>query len=573
MTRIAIIGSGPTGIYTFKGLVASRHPMTITVFEELPDPGKGTPYHPAVNDRAMLANIASIEIPRIVDTLVEWLNGHSDAGLQKLGLERARIGEREFYPRVVIGEFLAGQFWKLVDQAKARGHTVMIRASTKITDIRLQKSHVALISQQGDASATTETFDHVVMATGHDWPENTEVSPGYFMSPWPASAIKRIGAVEVGILGTSLSGIDAAITVAAAHGIFLRDDQGQLVYQKTADGLHMTMMSRKGLLPEADFYCPIPYEPLKYCRPEAVETLISQGSTGLLDDVFNLFKAELGAADPDYASSIGLGLATIEDIAERYFRKRQAADQFVGAARNLAEAKKNKAEKFTVQWRYAILRMHEIIARAVPHLDAEDLKRFHKYFKPVFVDDYATVPHESVERLLALHNAGALDVVALGDDYEINRSENETGATITVDRREKHYAAFIDATGQHAASAADLPFPSLRRSGLVKEAATERSAQMSASLQRTGGIDVDGAFRPIIDQPVTRNLYCVSVPFLLHKLPFIQGITSARDMGDIVSRAVISSIEKPAGPLLMELDYERSNVSPTDSVPGRATEA
>jgi uncharacterized NAD(P)/FAD-binding protein YdhS len=573
MTRVAIIGSGPTGIYTLKGLTASDHPLTIAVFEELPDPGKGTPYHPAVNDQAMLANIASIEIPRIVDTLIEWLSGHSDAGLQALGIERANVGEREFYPRVVLGEFLAAQFWKLVDQAKARGHTVLIRASTKIIDIRLEKSGVALVAQQGDASETAESFDHVVMATGHDWPENTEVSPGYFVSPWPASTIKRIGPVEVGILGTSLSGIDAAVTVATAHGIFLRDEQGQLAYQQTADGLHMTMMSRKGLLPEADFYCPIPYEPLRSCTPEAVDTLISQGSAGLLDNVFDLFKAELGTADPNYASSIGLGLATIEDIADRYFRKREAVDQFVGAARNLAEAKKNKVEKITVQWRYTILRMHEVVARSVPHLDAEDLKRFHRHFKTVFIDDYATVPHESVERLLALHNAGALDVLRLGEDYKIDRSENKPGVTVTVDQRETHYAAFIDATGQHAASASDLPFPSLKRPGLVKEAATETSAEMSASLKRTGGIDVDEAFRPIIDQPVSRNVYCVSVPFLLHKLPFIQGITSARDMGEIVSTAIIRTTEEVDRLLLTELDYSSTKLSPTDSVPARATEA
>ncbi|WJH38471.1 FAD/NAD(P)-binding protein (plasmid) [Aliirhizobium terrae] len=573
MTRIAIIGSGPTGIYTFKGLVASQQPLTITVFEELPDPGKGTPYHPAVNDKAMLANIASIEIPRIVDTLIEWLSGHSDAALQQLGLERVSIGEREFYPRVVLGEFLAAQFWKLVDQAKARGHSVIIKASTKITDIRLEKSHVALVALGGDEPESTENFDHVVMATGHDWPENTEVKPGYFISPWPASAIKRIGPVVVGILGTSLSGIDAAVTVATAHGVFLRDEQGQLSYRPATDGLHMTMMSRKGLLPEADFYCPIPYDPLQYCTPEAVDTLISQGRAGLLDNVFELFKAELGAADPDYASSIGLGFATIEDIADRYFRRREALDQFTAAARNLAAAKKNKVEKITVQWRYTILRMHEVIARAVPHLDAEDLKRFHKHFKTVFVDDYATVPHESIERLLALHNAGTLDIIALGTDYEIDRSESIPGVTITIEGRRTYYAAFIDATGQDAASASDLPFPSMKRPGLVREAATETSAEMSASLKRTGGIDVDHVFRPIIDQPVSRNLYCVSVPFLLHKLPFIQGITSARDMGGIVSKAIIAATENADNSLITALGQESTMLSPTDSFPARVTEA
>lgn len=43
MTRIAIIGSGPTGIYWLQGLIASKQPLSITIFEETPDAGKGTP--------------------------------------------------------------------------------------------------------------------------------------------------------------------------------------------------------------------------------------------------------------------------------------------------------------------------------------------------------------------------------------------------------------------------------------------------------------------------------------------------------------------------------------------------
>ena len=39
-----------------------------------------------------------------------------------------------------------------------------------------------------------------------------------------------------------------------------------------------------------------------------------------------------------------------------------------------AWAEQNKVERRTVQWRYAILRMHEVVARAIPYLDEEDLE-------------------------------------------------------------------------------------------------------------------------------------------------------------------------------------------------------
>ncbi|HEV7437192.1 MAG TPA: FAD/NAD(P)-binding protein [Pseudorhizobium sp.] len=49
--RIAVIGCGPTGLYTLKSLVVSKLPLSITVFEAEAEPGKGTPYHPDITIR------------------------------------------------------------------------------------------------------------------------------------------------------------------------------------------------------------------------------------------------------------------------------------------------------------------------------------------------------------------------------------------------------------------------------------------------------------------------------------------------------------------------------------------
>lgn len=575
MIRIAVIGSGPTGIYTLNGLLTSGKALSITVFEETPDAGKGTPYHPAVNDRAMLANIASIEIPPIRQSLVEWLRSIPIDRLQEMGIGIDDIGDREFYPRVVLGDYFAAQFWMLVRSGLDAGHTIEVKANHRVLDIKLNRADIALTyKKRSDEEEETATFDHVVMATGHDWPEDTETSPGYFSSPWPAAAIKRISPANIGILGTSLSGIDAVVSVATTHGFFLRDAAGTLEFQPHAgtDGFQLTMMSRKGLLPEADFYCPIPYEPLRYCTAEAVRQLVVEKPDRLLDEVFDLFKREMLAADADYAASIGLALATVEDLAGRYFLARENADPFVSAARNLAEAKHNKLHRITIGWRYAILRMHEVIALAVPHFNAEDLKRFHRHFKTVFVDDYATVPHESIERLLALHASGCLDVLRLGDEYEIRRREGKPGVIIEVGENNLQFDAFIDATGQHALSASDLPFPSLIKPGALKEARTPSvDDDGDVTYRRTGGIDIDDDFRPRVAGDVTNTLYCVSVPFLLHKLPFVQGITSAHEMGAKVSAAITRSLSDE--PISSETSQLVSSRSPTDIVPAPITVA
>lgn len=193
--------------------------------------------------------------------------------------------------------------------------------------------------------------------------------------------------------------------------------------------------------------------------------------------------------------------------------------------------------------------MHEEVLRVVPHFNDVDLVRFHKHVKTMFVDDYATVPHQSIERLLALHRAGRLSVMRLGSEYDLDTDALTCGATIRMTDESHEFGAFIDATGQHAVSACDVPFPNLIRQGVVHKALTEKASTPFAmgddtAVVATGGIDLDDKFRPKFDRPLSHELYCVSIPFLLHKLPFVQGITSAEQLGRTVADAILRKAEK-----------------------------
>ncbi len=547
--RIAIIGSGPTGLYTLKGLIGSPRPLSITIFEAEAEPGKGTPYHPDINDPAMLSNIPSIEFPALTETLVDWLSRQEDAELQRLSVLREAIDAREFYPRVVLGEYMRTQFLQLVAIGERNGHRIDVLDRHRVIDIALQETDIRLSVTGRDGQRFEAVFDHVVMATGHNWPDNTETRPGYFISPWPAAALKSIPDGSVGILGTSLSGIDALMSVATARGTFRLDTAGDLQYQPAtgSEAFHATMMSRKGLLPEADFYCPLPYETPKMCTEEAIDALIATGRHNLLDEVFELFRAEILIADPSYAARIGLSELTVETFAEAYYRERLASDPFVWAARNLAETEANRDRQYTVPWRYAILITHEIVARAIPHLDETDLTRFHRHFKNIFVDDYATVPLMSIRRLLALKRAGKLTILALGQDYEISSDGLARGATVTAHGESHVFDAFIDATGQATLSATDLPFPTLVAQGGVQKSATPVAQGFITDANvvpmiRTGGIDIDELYRPKTTAPLCNTLYCAAISFLLHKHPFVQGITSAWEIGETVSGAILDAV-------------------------------
>lgn len=533
---VALVGAGPTSIYSVQALIAAAtRPAAITIFERQRRAGQGTPYSAHWSDPIMLANIASIEIPSLSQSLVDWLKGETDARLASLGISREEIDERAFYPRLALGEYLSAQFVALVARARALGVEVKVRTQSMVTDVAIAGEKIKLTVIDSHRATSDHLFDYVILATGHQWPADPEIRPGYFTSPWPASALARIRNCAVGIRGTALSAIDAAVALANHHGEFVENDSKELQYRENpgTECFAISMFSRKGILPEADFYHPIPYEPLRICNAEAIQHLIESRSTeGLLDAAFELFRQELVLADPEYAANLGLPAQTLAEFCSAYFSKRAGADPFFWARCNLEEAVLNAARKFTVQWRYAILRMHEVFGVLAPHLSDEDFVRFSDTLKAVFVDNYATVPHDSIRRLLALRAAKKLTVKKLEDGMRFDTWSADQGAILIDGKNRTHFPAFIEATGQQVSGAKDFPFPSLRRQGVIQDIETDDRVDAKR------GIAIDGDYHPISACEPSHRLFCLSLPFLLGQHPFAQGITSSAEMAEAVAEAI-----------------------------------
>ncbi len=87
-------------------------------------------------------------------------------------------------------------------------------------------------------------------------------------------------------------------------------------------------MSRTGILPEADFYCPIPYEPLHIVTDQALNAEIQKGEEGLLDRVFRLIVEEIKFADPDWSQRIALESLNVDSFAQAWFAERKQRDPF-----------------------------------------------------------------------------------------------------------------------------------------------------------------------------------------------------------------------------------------------------
>ena len=103
-----------------------------------------------------------------------------------------------------------------------------------------------------------------------------------------------------------------------------------------------------------------------------------------------------------------------------------------------------------------------------------------------------------------------------------------------------HFPAFIEATGQRPLAAKEFPFPSLLTQGIVRD---ESSTDPSKPAR---GIVVDDRFHPIADGVATDLLFCLSLPFILGRHPFIQGITSSHEMGSVVGAALAAAIARVA---------------------------
>ncbi|MBU1272072.1 MAG: FAD/NAD(P)-binding protein [Alphaproteobacteria bacterium] len=528
---IAFVGAGPTTLYTLAALLPAARPgLEVTVFEEAATAGFGSPYRPGWNDAAMLSNIASIEIPPVGETLLSWLRRLPRPECDALGLDPDTADERTFVPRVALGAYFRDQFAVLAEGLRARGAEVEILTGARVIDAAILEAGIRLTVAVPQSPAQDQVFDYAVLATGHQWPSRQEARPGYFTSPWPAAGLSGIAPVSVGIRGSSLTAIDAAIAVAAAHGRFERRED-RLVYtlKAGAEGFGVTMMSRKGLLPEADFFFPLPHAPLSILTREAITALTARADDDVLDRAFDLFKRELTLADPAYARDIGLDDVDLETFAERYFQRRTAVDPFRWAEENLDEARRNHADRVTVAWRDAILRMHEVMAAIAPHLTGVAFARFNTHLKPVFVDNYSSVPHESIERMLALHRAGRLEVLALGDDHQIDTRPSEGGAVLKRDGGERrHFPVFVEATGQRALSGLQFPFLTLLEQGVVQDQVEDEDAPA------TRGIRIDAHFHPVADSGPVDRLFCLSLPFIMGRHPFVQGVTSSHHIGQNV---------------------------------------
>lgn len=298
MADLAIVGGGSTATSFLAQLVAALDPAKedgarrITVFEPLPDVGPGEPY--AADLPTNLLNIPAGKMSAYAEDrghFLRWIESRGAGMLRKHGV--MQLDADAFLPRPLFGEYLQDVWRDVCSRAQTLGVHIQ-RVAARVDGIGLSPDdgRIRLETREGVFSAR-----RVVLCNGNlpaaSYAELQGCS-GYFNSPYPVTElVSRVGReASVGIIGTSLSAIDAIVAL-----------------KESGRAGPMLAVSRSGRLPAVRSTV-APSTPVAPPTAEEIASLVQCQAQGLtLDTLFSLLSRRLAASGDalDLTDILGYG--------------------------------------------------------------------------------------------------------------------------------------------------------------------------------------------------------------------------------------------------------------------------
>jgi len=219
---IVVVGGGSVGTSFLRQLsdqiAVNQYGSSVRrviLFEPNSNPGAGEAYQLDTPSNLLNTRVASMS-PIASDSqhFHRWL-------LDNMALWRPQFPDLEptadsFVPRALFGIYLGHVFDDAVVRLRAQGVTVE-HVPHRVSTIRRVGDRYVMVTAQGVSVQSAG----VVLAIGNletqEW-DHLRANPGYFNTPYPCTKlISEIGATRsVCILGTSLSAIDAAVSLSDA---------------------------------------------------------------------------------------------------------------------------------------------------------------------------------------------------------------------------------------------------------------------------------------------------------------------------------------------------------------------
>lgn len=560
--RVAIVGGGPSGLLMYKRLIESNKKWNIDVFEKKQIVGAGMPYS---RDGALdehITNVSGNEIPSLVTSVEDWLKSEDSDTLHRFHIDADKFNDYKVLPRLLFGRYLSDQFHLLEKRAKQKGMSTTIHYCAEVTDI-VDSPETGLVTIVVNQNERLE-YERVIICTGHYWPKDKEdISKHYFESPYPPSKLTIRLNHPVAIKGSSLTAIDAIRTLARNNGVFQRDDNAKLSYQLDPEskGFRIVLHSRNGMLPVVRFHLKDSHLAQNAILSDEEIAEVRNQNEGFLplDYIFQrIFLAKLEMQDPEFYGRVKH--LDMEGFVEEMMVLRENVQPFLLLRAEYVEAEKSINRKETIYWKEALAILSFVMNYPAKYFSAEDTIRLQKSLMPLISIVIAFVPQSSVLEMLALHEAGILDIVAVGNDSEIEMSE-EKGAVYHYTMEDgkavsHHFKTFIDCVGQPHLLYRNIPFPSLISNRTISPAKIIFRNQANGKqefnegnkkvIQEQGGfyLQVPGIrindYFQVVDAygALNERIYMMAVPFIGGYNPDYSGL----DFGEAASARVLKRL-------------------------------
>ncbi len=579
--HLAVIGSGPTAIYLLKHIVdaeeVSYQISEITIFERRSHLGMGMPYNPETTDIYNLANISSEEIPELPESFGDWLRRQENSALTKWNVPQEPIDDSEVYSRIALGAYLHDQYQKLTEALRKKGIHIHEKQGYEVSDVIMnaENGEVVLKLENG----ATHAFGKVIIATGHEWREEDRPESGYYGSPWPIHKLvpdegKHYN-FTIGTLGASLSAFDVVTSLAHRHGKFTRD-KGNLRYDlhPEAHGFKMMLHSAEGWLPHLQYEQELPMREI-YRHTNREEMLSLRDEAGFLriEDYFDkvgrpaLIKAFNSDQMPLLAENLEQPDFGFREFVHTMTRDHEYSDSFEGMKKEMVEALNSVENDQPIHWKETLDDLMYCLNFHAELLPAEDHLFYQKEIMPFLMNVIAALPLSSARILLALYDAGCLELVPgkvrlleeiADSEKTVIEVAEEDGTTRTME-----YEMFINCAGQKSIPLEEYPFDSLVKSGHVRKAmapfakaSSENDLSESVNDDRlvknekglflcTGGIEVDAAYRVIGKDGVPNDsIYDLTFTHTAGIRPYSYGLQACNATSKILVEAWVKAFEE-----------------------------
>lgn len=566
-SRMAIIGSGPSALYLLHRLLRYCEQIgnsitEITVFDRGSEMGAGMPYSQRNTDRYNLCNISSEEIPELEVSFADWLKTIDVESREAIGVEDP-VCEKATYPRIALGRYFMSQWEAVCSKLSSAGIAVREKRSHEIIDIVDGRESGAVLLKS-DWSGWSK-FDRVVIATGHHWKMNDRPNDGYFQSPWPIHKLLpkngQYFAFPVGLLGASLSAFDVATSLAHRHGRYIGEgDDVRFVVAPECGDFKIVMHSTNGWLPHLQYEQREPFRDIyRHVSRDELLALVDSNGFLRLDIYFDIVcrPALLKAFGRDHRSDMleklnrpEFGLTAFVD---QMSSEHNYCDPFQGMRKEMTQAKASVENDRPVHWKEVMDDLMYTLNFHAHLMSAEDHLTLHSLVMPFLMNVIAALPLESARELLALRDAGCLEIVE-GHVEVVESDKGNTSVCVECNGKKTihRYRLFVDCSGQKSIGVSEYPFESLVRTGAVRtacarfaeplavhqldsETAAKVVVTMSGRLLEIGGIDIDSYYRVIgEDGKPNQRIYDIAFPHTFGLRPYSYGLQTCAETARIV---------------------------------------